>query len=82
MQQQQQQPAIDLKNTEQLYREDGGILFKQGFILRKISKFITGTAQDMVMPIPVFYDPETKKIIEQTLPDDLKEELKDSVISE
>jgi len=43
-------------------------------ILRKISKFITGTSEDAVIPIPVFYDPETNEILGDTLPRELREE--------
>jgi len=29
-------------------------VFIEGVILRKVSRFVTGTSQDAVMPIPVF----------------------------
>ena len=74
---QQQQQPIDLQNTEQVFGEDGGVLFKQGFILRKVSKFITGTPEDSIMTIPVFYDPITKKILESSVPPDIREDLQD-----
>jgi len=32
------------------------------------------------MPIPVFYDPETGKILEDSLPKELREEYKDVLI--
>ena len=34
--------------------ECGHEVFIEGVILRKISRFVTGTAQDALMPIPVF----------------------------
>ena len=34
------------------------------------------------MPIPVFYDPSTNKILESTIPADLREEYKDDIINE
>lgn len=77
MQQQQQGPPIDLKNTEPILNEDGGPLFLQGFIIRKVSKFITGTAEDGIMPISVIYDPKTLKIYEGSVPQDLRDEYKD-----
>jgi len=43
-------------------------------ILRKVSKFITGTSEDAIVPIPVFYDPENGAILEDTLPKELREE--------
>jgi hypothetical protein len=43
-------------------------------ILRKVSRFVAGTDEDAVMPIPVFYDVKTGKILLDTLPKDLREE--------
>ena len=47
-------------------------LFQQGFILRKVSRFITQGTEDAVMPIPVFYDEKTGKILKDTLPPELR----------
>jgi len=80
MQPQQQQPNIDLKNTTAIETEGGGKVWQQGALLRKVSKFVTGTDADAVMPIPVFYDPETGKILEDSLPKELREEYKDVLI--
>jgi len=74
MQQQPQGPPIDLKNTEAILNDEGGPLFLQGVLLRKVSKFVTGTAEDAVMPIPVFYDPKTLKVFEGSVPLDIREE--------
>ena len=41
-------------------------------MLRKASKFITGTSQDALIPIPVFVCAKCKKVIEETLPTQLK----------
>lgn len=80
-QQSQQGMPIDLKNTEQIYKEDGGVLFKQGFILRKVSKFVTGGAKDSLMTVPVFYDPVTHKILEESCPPDILEDIKEMTTS-
>ena len=45
---------LDLKNTTAVTSSTGGKVFAEGVILRKVSKFIAGTAEDAVMPIPVF----------------------------
>ena len=50
MQQQQQGPPIDLKNTSEVKNSEGGSIFQQGVILRTISKFITGTDEDALLP--------------------------------
>ena len=79
MEQQVQQPQIDLKNTSEVKNSEGGSIFQQGVILRKVSRFVTGTDDDAVLPIPVFYDPETKKILTDSVPKDLREELADEL---
>ena len=79
MEQQMQQPPIDLKNTSEVKNFNGGSIFQQGVILRKVSKFVTGTNEDALMPIPVFFDPETNKILTDSVPKDLREELADEL---
>ena len=70
----QQQPQIDLAKTTSVPHDSGGLLFHQGFVLRKVSRFITNGAEDAVLPIPVFYDKETGKILKDTLPPELRDE--------
>jgi len=70
----QQQPQIDLGQTTSVETENGGKVFQQGFIVRKVSRFITNTTEDGIMPIPVFYDPETGKILGQGLPPEIRDE--------
>ena len=69
-----QQPQIDLSKTTSVPTEGGGQIFQQGFVLRKVSRFITGGTEDSVLPIPVFYDPETNKILGEGLPPELRGE--------
>jgi hypothetical protein len=75
----QKQPElnIDFTTTTAVEGFDGGQLFGQAFILRKISKFIIGAQEDALIPIPVFYDLESKKIIKDSLPPELREEYTD-----
>lgn len=79
MQQQQQQPQIDLKNTTEVKNFNGGSVFQQGVILRKVSRFVAGTDEDALLPIPVFYDPETNKILTDSVPKDLREDMADEL---
>ena len=65
---------IDLKNTQPILSPEGNQVFSEGVILRKISRFVAGTDEDAVMPIPVFYDVQTGKVLIDTLPKDLREE--------
>ena len=76
---QQQGPNIDLKNTTEVKNFNGGSIFQQGVILRKVSRFVAGTDDDALLPIPVFYDPETNKILTDSVPKDLREEMKDEL---
>ena len=82
MSEQLKQPnlQVDLKNTTAFEDENWNKIFQQGFLLRKVSKFVAGTSEDAVMPIPVFYEPSTGKIVGLTLHPDLKEEYADDCI--
>ena len=80
MENQQPQMNIDLTNTTSVEGFNGGKLFGQGVVIRKVSKFVVGAAEDMLMPIPVFYDLESKKIIKDSLPKELREDYKDITI--
>lgn len=62
---------VNLKDTTKVVSEDGNVVFQEGILLRKVSKFLTGGAQDGVMPITVFYDVVTGKILKDTLPMEL-----------
>ena len=65
---------IDLANTQPVLSPEGNQVFAEGVILRKISRFVAGTDEDAVMPIPVFYDIQTGKVLVDTLPKDLRTE--------
>jgi hypothetical protein len=75
----QEQPKmnIDFQNTTSIEGFNGGKLFGQAVIIRKISKFLIGADEDSLIPIPVFYDLESKKILADSLPLDIREEYKD-----
>jgi hypothetical protein len=79
-QQPQMQMNVDLKNTTSVETPDGGVIFQQGVILRKVSKFVAGTAEDGVMPIPVFFDPKSGKILIDTVPPELRDDYKDYIM--
>lgn len=76
---QQMQMNIDLKNTEKV-EFDGNVLVGEAFVLRKVSKFVTGQSEDGVMPIPVFYDLASGKILKETLPKDLQDEYENQAV--
>jgi uncharacterized Zn finger protein len=46
---------VSLKDTTSIVCDEcGHDVFSEGVLLRKISRFVTGTSQDALMPIPVF----------------------------
>ena len=71
---------FDLKTTNGLNTESGSPVWQEGVILRKVSKFIAGTPEDAIVPIPVFFDPVTGKMLEGMVPKDLPEEYADYII--
>jgi hypothetical protein len=79
-QQQQMNLNIDLKATTGVETEEGNVIFQQGMILREVSKFVVGSEENSILPIPVFYDPQSGKILEGTIPKELREEYKDFLI--
>jgi hypothetical protein len=54
---------IDIKNTKPITSPEGNQVFSEGVILRKVSRFVTGTSEDGVIPVPVFYDVVTGKVL-------------------
>jgi len=71
---------LDLSKTTEVLTQTGTPVWEQGVVLRKVSRFVTGTAEDAIIPIPVFYDPKTGEICQETLPKELREYYKDDVI--
>jgi hypothetical protein len=65
---------IDIKNTIAIKSPDGNQVFSEGVILRKVSRFVTGTSEDGVVPVPVFYDVVTGKVLVELLPKELRDE--------
>lgn len=68
---QQPQLNIDLSKTQPVLTPNGKQIWMPGYILRKVSKFITGTSEDAIIPIQVFYDPESGEISREGLPKEL-----------
>mgnify|MGYP006277307339 CR=1 FL=1 len=77
-----QQPKlnIDFNNTTGVESEDGNVVSVSGFVLRKVSKFVTGTQEDGIIPIPVFYDVKTGKILKETLPKEIRKFYEDESV--
>jgi len=74
MSKEQMQLNVDIKQSTPIVSEDGNQIFQEAMILRKVSKFLTGTSEDAIIPIPVFVDTKTGKILIELLPKELREE--------
>ena len=68
---------VDLKNTQMIKDKDGDVLFMPGYILRKVSKFVTGNSEDTAIPVQVWFNPKTGKVLEEGLPTFIVDELKE-----
>jgi hypothetical protein len=71
---------IDIKNTQAITSSDGNQVFQEGVILRKVSKFVTGTQEDGIIPVPCFFDVKTGKVLVELLPKELRAEFEDDAI--
>lgn len=56
------------KTTGMSCDECGNEVFQEGVMLRKASRFITGTAQDAMIPIPVFTCSKCGHVNEEFIP--------------
>jgi len=65
---------IDIKSSQPITSPEGNHIFAEGVILRKVSKFVAGTAEDAIVPIPVMYDIKTGKVLVELLPKELRDE--------
>jgi len=68
-------PNLDFSKTEPLETYSGEILWQSGYIIRKVPKEVSGLDQETIVPIQVFYDPKTGKILDNTLPPNIREEI-------
>ena len=66
-----QQPQLDLEKTTPILTPDGSKIWQQGYILRKASRFLTGSDADQIIPIPIFYDPISGEINKEGMPSQL-----------
>ena len=74
MSEQQMNLNISLDKTTPLTCDEcGNEVFKEGYLLRKASRFITGTSQDALIPINVFACSKCGHVNDQFLPVQLKQ---------
>jgi len=63
----QPQLNIDLSQSTEILSSTGGQIFATGYVLRRISKFLAATDEDLIVPIQVMYDVDTKEILTEML---------------
>jgi len=73
-QQQNLNIKVDPSQTTPIVSPEGKQVFTEGVLLRKVSKFLAGTSEDAIMPVPCFYDPTSGKILIEMLPTEFREE--------
>jgi hypothetical protein len=69
---QMQQPRFSLKDTQETKCPCGSVLFRDGFMLRTLSRLLTGEAKDTLVTVPVLVCDKCGVPFEQMLPDELK----------
>ena len=74
MSQEQLKMNVDIKQSTPIESTDGNQVFQEAVVLRKLSKFLAGTSEDAVIPIPVFIDVVSGKILIDMLPKELRAE--------
>jgi DNA-directed RNA polymerase subunit RPC12/RpoP len=74
MSQEQMNLNISLDKTKGIFCDEcGHQAFQEVTLLRKVSRFVTGTSQDALVPIPVFACAKCGHINEEFLPIQLKQ---------
>lgn len=63
---------INLLDTEEVTSSLGNNLFAQGYILRKVSRFVTGSSHDTIISIPVYYDVISGEVCLEAMSPDLR----------
>lgn len=63
------------KTTPVLCDKCGNQTFKEVVILRKASRFITGTSQDALIPIPIFACAVCNSVNDEFFPSQLKQDV-------
>jgi len=70
---QQSQPKIDLSKAKEIVcQECGGSVFIPGNKFLKISKLVTGTPKDAIIPVELYLCGDCGEINQELLPEELK----------
>jgi hypothetical protein len=66
------QPQIDLSQSTEILSSTGGRIFQTGYVLRRVSKFLAQTDEDLIVPIQIFYDKDSGEIALDMLHPDIR----------
>jgi len=77
MSQEQLKMNVDIKQTTPVKVNGKILILNEGTILRKGSRFLLGTDSDPLIPIPIYFDIETNKILLDLLPKEIRDEYKE-----
>ena len=73
MQNQEQQINIQLEKTLPMVCENcGNSTFQEALLLRKVSKFLTASAKDSILPIPTFVCTKCSHINKEFIPEPIR----------
>ena len=67
---------INVSDTEAVVSSSGVRVFAKGVCLRRVSRFVTGSSEDTIIEIPVYYDIVTQEAMYDLLPPDLAKLIK------
>ena len=76
----QQQVKLNIsidKTTGVICEQCGNETFQEALLIRKASKFITGTPQDAIIPIPTFACTKCGHVNDEFMPQELKSKTED-----
>lgn len=76
----QAKPNFDLKATKVIETPKGKKVFMQGVLLRKVSKFLIQMDEDGIVPVPVFYEVMSGKILKDSIPKEIRKDYEDDCI--
>jgi hypothetical protein len=72
-------PNIDYTKTTSLDTYSGEKIWQSGYILRQVSEETNGIPVNTVIPIQIFFDPITGKVLDNILPPTLRKEYTSNV---
>ena len=70
---------VKVKETKVVMNNSDSIVFCQGTVLLKPPAEHPDSSQTTLLPIPVYYDPKTFKILSESIPADLRSSFKDYI---